>query len=196
MNNLIFNVTEITSKTNSTIVKIGKLDNKKYRNEEKLFVCNGIKLFKEAVNFNATIQYIVLNNSTKFDEEITILIKKQQEKGVNILCVNDSVFDKLSDEKSPQGIITVCKYFEDKHTFSANAKNKYSDDKIMLFESVRDPGNIGTIIRNAVAFGIDRIILSSDCADIYSSKVIRAAMGAVFKMNIDVVEDLNIITLI
>ena len=72
MNNLIFNVTEITSKTNSTIVKIGKLDNKKYRNEEKLFVCNGIKLFKEAVNFNATIQYIVLNNSTKFDEEITI----------------------------------------------------------------------------------------------------------------------------
>ena len=61
MNNLIFNVTEITSKTNSTIVKIGKLDNKKYRNEEKLFVCNGIKLFKEAVSFKAKIRYIVLN---------------------------------------------------------------------------------------------------------------------------------------
>ena len=58
-----------------------------------------------------------------------------------------------------------------------------------MIESLRDPGNLGTIIRNAVAFGFDRIVLSSDCADIYSSKVIRAAMGAVFKTNIDVVSN-------
>ena len=112
MNNLIFNVDEITSKANSTIVKIGKLDNKKYRNEEKLFVCNGIKLFREAVKFNAKIQYIVLNNTTNFEHDIVELIKEQQNKGISILCVNDIVFSKLSEEKSPQGIITVCKYFD------------------------------------------------------------------------------------
>lgn len=191
MNNLIFNVTEITSKTNSTIVKIGKLENKKYRNEEKLFVCNGIKLFREAVKFNTKIQYIVINNSSVFEDEVIELIKNEQNKGVNILCVSEAVFDKLSEEKSPQGIITVCKFFENKHTFSNITEKDYSNEKIMLFESIRDPGNIGTILRNAAAFGIDRIILSSDCADIYSSKVIRAAMGAVFKVNIDIVSDIE-----
>ena len=191
MNCHIFNVTEITSKTNSTIVKIGKLSNKKYRNDEKLFICNGIKLFEEAVKFNAKIRYIVLKNSVNFDVKITELIKFQKEKGTMVLCVNDVVFDKLSDEQSPQGIITVCEFFVEKHAFYAVAENMYSDKKIMIFESIRDPGNVGTIIRNAAAFGIDRIILSSDCADIYSTKVIRAAMGAVFKMKIDVVENLE-----
>lgn len=189
MNNLIFNVTEITSKTNSTIVKIGKLDNKKYRNEEKLFVCNGIKLFNEAVNFNAKIKYIILNNETVFDDLVIKSIKLQQDKGVTILCVSDGVFDKLSDEQAPQGIITVCEFMENNHTFFS-LKNEYFDGKIMLFESIRDPGNVGTIIRNSAAFGIDRLIFSSDCADIYSSKVIRAAMGAVFKAKIDIVDDL------
>ena len=189
MNNLIFDVTEITSKSNSTIIKIDKLGNKKYRNEEKLFVCNGIKLFREAVKFNAEIKYIVLNNNTDFDGDVIKLIKDQQSLGAMVLCVSDAVFDKLSEEQAPQGIIVVCKYFEDKHTFSIEAENEYFDDKIMLFESIRDPGNIGTIIRNAAAFGIDRLIFSSDCADIYSSKVIRAAMGAVFKVRIDIVDD-------
>ncbi len=191
MNNLIFNTTEITSKTNSTIVKIGKLNTKKYRNEEKLFVCNGIKLFKEAAKFNAQIQYIVLNNNTIFDDEIIGLIKSMKEKGTTVLCVSNVVFDKLSEEQAPQGIITICKFFEDKHTFSTSVKNEYSDDKIMIFESIRDPGNVGTIIRNSAAFGIDRLIFSSDCADIYSPKVIRAAMGAVFKVKIDVVDDIE-----
>ena len=62
MNSSIFNVIEITSKTNPIIVKMGKLSNKKYRNNEKLFICNGIKLFEEAVKYNAKIQYIILNN--------------------------------------------------------------------------------------------------------------------------------------
>ncbi len=191
MNSDIFGVTEITSKTNSTIVKINKLENKKYRSIEKLFVCNGIKLFLEAISFNAEIKYIILNNKVEFDVEIVNKIKAQQEMGVSILCVSDIVFDKLTEEQAPQGIITVCSYFEDKHTFSANAENQYFESKIMLFESIRDPGNVGTIIRNAAAFGIERLIFSSDCADIYSSKVIRAAMGAVFKVKIDVVENIN-----
>ncbi|MBO5439072.1 MAG: RNA methyltransferase [Clostridia bacterium] len=191
MNSDIFGVTEIVSKTNSTIVKISKLENKKYRNIEKLFICNGIKLFLEAISFNAKIKYIVLNNKSIFDAEIVEKIKAQQGNGVSILCVSDIVFDKLTDEQAPQGIITVCSYFEEKHSFFTNAKNKYFENKIMLFESIRDPGNVGTIIRNAAAFGIERLIFSSDCADIYSTKVIRAAMGAVFKVNIDVVNDFN-----
>ena len=62
--------------------------------------------------------------------------------------------------------------------------------KAMILESVRDPGNIGTIFRNAVALGVEKMIISSDCADIYSPKVVRASMGAIFKLDICVVDDL------
>lgn len=190
-NNELFNTEVITSKSNSTIVKIGKLIDKKYRKLEKMFLCDGIKLLEEAVAFNAKIVYVVLNNNVIFDQKIIDLIKKLQSQGIQILCVSDIVFMKLTEEKSPQGIITVCEFLEEKHTFSANVKNVKVGEKIMFFESVRDPGNIGTIIRNSAAFGIDRLIFSSDCADIYSSKVIRSAMGAIFKVKINVVEDLK-----
>lgn len=189
MNGEIFGTEVITSKTNSTIVKIGKLTNKKYRNEYKMFICDGVKLFQEAMDFGAKIEYIIIKNEVIFDEKIVSKIKECQSKGAKILCVNDGVFDKLTDENAPQGIITVVSYFTGFHRFLANVENANENEKIIMLESIRDPGNMGTIIRNAVAFGIDRLVLSSDCVDIYSSKVVRAAMGAIFKIKIDIVDD-------
>ena len=189
MNSEIFEVNEIVSKTNSTIVKIGKLSSKKHRISEKMFICNGIKLFLESVNFNADIKYIVLENNTDFDLEIIDKIKRLQKNGVSILCVSSSVFEKLTEESAPQGIITVCAFFDEKHKFIDKFEYVEYGKKIMMFESVRDPGNVGTIIRNAAAFGIDTLIFSSDCVDIYSPKIIRATMGAIFKVNICVVDD-------
>lgn len=187
MNNQIFNTEIITSKSNSTIVKIGKLVNKKSRNEAGLFTCSGIKLFEEAFDFNAEILYIILNNNSSFDNEIIEKIKICKSRDAKIICVTDSVFDKLTDEKSPQGIIAVCKLLKNISSSFTFVEN----EKIMMLESLRDPGNIGTIIRNAAAFGIDRLIMSSDCADVYSSKVVRGAMGALFKVKISIVEDLK-----
>lgn len=185
----IFGTEIITSKANSTIVKIAKLSNKKYRNEYKLFVCDGVKLFLEAMEFGAEIEYIILKNEVDFDEKIISKIQKCQSNGAKILCVSEQVFDKLTDESAPQGIITVCAYHTRLHRLLTNVENVDSEEKIMMLESIRDPGNMGTIIRNAVAFGIDRLILSSDCVDIYSSKVLRATMGAIFKIKIDIVDD-------
>ena len=192
MNNTIFNTEFIYGKSNSTIVKIQKLSDKKYRNEYKLFLCDGIKLFFEAFDSGAEIKYIVLNNEISFSDDVINKIKTAQSRGAEVLCVSPQIFAKLTKENSPQGIITVCKYFDSKHCFSKFSKNIFETEKIMAFESVRDPGNIGTILRNATAMGIDRLIFSSDCADIYSPKVIRASMGAIFKINIDVVEDLSL----
>jgi TrmH family RNA methyltransferase len=167
---------------------LSKLLNKKYREQRKLFVCDGIKLFLEAVTFEANIRYIVLENNTVFSDEILQKIKECVEKGTIILCVEDYVFAKLTSENSPQGIITVCDFYNKMHTFSANVENHENESVIML-QSIRDPGNMGTIMRNAVALGIDRLVLSSDCVDIYSPKVIRASMGAIFKIKVDVVTD-------
>ena len=190
MNNLIFNVPIINGKTNSTIIKIGKLQNKKYRNEEKLFICDGVKLFCEAYDFNANIKYIIIDNDAELSTEICSKIADCQRKGTNILCVDSTNFKKLTTENAPQGIITVCEYLYNKHSFAASGQNVVEGEKILMLESVRDPGNMGTILRNAVAFGIDRLIISSDCADIYSPKVVRSSMGAIFKLNMDVVDNL------
>ncbi|MBQ7352909.1 MAG: RNA methyltransferase [Clostridia bacterium] len=187
MNNVIFNTDLITSKTNSTIVKIGKLMNKKSRNEDHLFVCNGIKLFEEAVNCKVEIPYIVLNNNSEFSDNIILKLKSCIKNHTKIICVTEQVFEKLSDEKSPQGIVAVCKFLNNITTRFTFVEN----EKVMMLESVRDPGNVGTIIRNAAAFGIDSLVISSDCADVYSSKVVRAAMGAIFKVKICIVDNLS-----
>ncbi len=192
MNNLIFNVPLISSKTNDKVLEFAKLSNKKYRLLNKKFLCDGIKLFQEASSFGANISYIIIDNNAIFPDEIISEIKKCIDNGTKILCVEKHVFDKLTNENAPQGIITVCDFFERKHTFSANVKNEdFSGKTLMILDSVRDPGNIGTILRNAVAFGIDKLILSSDCVDIYSQKVIRSSMGAIFKIEIQIVEDLS-----
>ena len=137
MNSEIFNTEIITSKSNSTIVKIGKLLSKKSRAEDKMFICSGIKLFEESFNFNAKILYIVLKNDCEFSSEILKKIKNCQQKNAKILCVTEQVFDKITDEKSPQGIITVCQFLSNINEYSTVVKNDFKNEKIVLdnFES-------------------------------------------------------------
>ena len=192
MNNLIFDVPLINGKSNATVAEISKLLTKKYRMQNKLFVCDGIKLFKEAVNANAKIKYIVIDNNASLDNEVVLLIKECVKKGTKILCVEKYIFEKLTTENAPQGIITVCEFYDLKHTISLDLSQIDLEEKsIIILESVRDPGNMGTILRNACAFGIDKLVLSSDCADIYSPKVVRSSMGAIFKLDIHIVDDLK-----
>lgn len=188
MNSKIFNTDYITSKSNSTIVKIAKLLNKKGRKESQLFALDGVKLFIEAYNFSADIECIVLKEDLCLDKETIEKIRLLQNTGVKVYCVSESVFSKLTEESAPQGIITVCKFLKNHQINNFALTNK--QEKIMVFESVRDPGNVGTILRNAAAFGINRLIFTSDCADIYSQKVIRSSMGAIFKLKIDIVDNL------
>lgn len=191
MNNLIFDTTVITSKSNSTIIEISKLSNKKYRIQNKLFICDGIKLFQEALMFGARIRYVILNNTSSFSDDVINDIKESIKRGAKILCVDEDVFLKLTSENSPQGIVTVCDFYEKKHCFSTIVeKDDLNKKSVIILEAIRDPGNIGTIFRNAVALGIDKVIISSDCADIYSPKVVRASMGALFKLEISIVDDI------
>lgn len=189
MKNHIFGAEIITSRTNSTIVKIGKLSNKKYRQEDELFICDGVKLVKEAIDFSLDIKYIVIREDFELENDLEASVISCQKNGTAVLVVSTQVYEKISEENAPQGIMAICSFIHKKHKSLKIAEKPYDGEKIIMIESVRDPGNIGTILRNACAFGIDRLILSKDCADFYSQKVVRAAMGALFKMRIDVTED-------
>ena len=169
---------KITSRQNPLIVRLSKLSDKKHRDEEGLFRIDGVKLYDEAVRSHIDIRYVFIKAGMDGIAADT---------GAEIFEVTDEVLSKLTDEKAPQGIVAFAEKFL---TLPVPAKLPRTFRALML-SSVRDPGNLGTIIRTAYAFGVDRVFISPDCADIYSPKVIRAAMGTIFRQNITVSDELE-----
>jgi TrmH family RNA methyltransferase len=185
----------ITSRQNQTIIKICKLSDKKNREEAKLFRFDGIKLYIEATLAHAELRYVLLRESD-CGEVISKIISSgaaaPEKSGAEVLLLSDSLFNSVSEEKSPEGIICVSKYIDKFHKIATIDNNLTADgetlpveganDKIIMLEDIRDPGNLGTILRSAAAFGMDCVILAGECADIYNPKTLRAAMGAIFKL--------------
>lgn len=193
------NITYISSRSNRYVQKYSKLSDKKQREKEGLFLIEGAKLFFEAVASDIELEAVLFlegkeNDIT--DAAYNKLKEKKRYSNVNLLRLSENAFSKISTEKSPDGVICVAKHLDNLKFYNKIEKNdakKYVGEKIMLFCSVRDPGNIGTIIRSAVAFGFDRLIFSGDCADVYNSRTIRASMGALFKINIDFVDEFSFV---
>ena len=111
-----------------------------------------------------------------------------------LVTLKNDVFLKISSEKSPQGVISVLKRLD----FLANVDIIYkeefflrAEEKAIALYSLRDPSNLGAVIRSAVAFGTEHIVLSSDCADVYNTKTLRSAMGSIFKVKISIVDDFS-----
>lgn len=185
----------IESRNNPVVREYAKLVDKKYRLREKLFLCDGAKLFCEAVDASAEIEAVLLLDG-KNNPIITRTIKKMEKssayKNTRLYRVAPSVFEKLNTEKSPDGVVSVIKHldnFRKLYKIERNDAAAYRDEKIMLLYAVRDPGNFGTIVRSAAAFGFDRLIVSDDCADLYNPRTLRGAMGALFRMRVDAVEN-------
>ena len=97
----------------------------------------------------------------------------------NVTLVSEAVMKKITSLTSIPSMIGVCK----------KIKEKQLGDRILILDNIQDPGNLGTIIRSAVAFSIDTIVLSCDTVDLYNPKVIRATQGMIFTSNI-IVRDL------
>ena len=168
----------ITSRQNPLIKSICALSEKKRRTESGLFKIDGIKLLIEAVSAGVRIKYVVLREDT--DARICELADKAVlECGGSVVVVSESVFDKMSEERSPEGVITVAHMCDGLHKKGAFTEK---GERILIAEAIRDPGNLGTVIRSCYALGIDRLVLTSDCADLYNAKTVRAAMGAIFRL--------------
>lgn len=187
----------VSSRQNRTVVELCKLTDRKEREARRLFRFDGIKLLVEAIQNGVELQRIVLRQS---GAEHVCQTVKQLCNGVNlealfpVLLVSDALFDKISEEKSPEGVICVAKYIDkfQKNITIYNSTDFFGmqNERVVLLESVRDPSNIGAIIRTAAAIGVDRLIISADCADIYHPRAVRASMGTLFGQQIDRVQDL------
>ncbi len=180
----------ITSPQNKYVSLARGLANKKNREKERSFRFDGVKLMCEALKKGIHLSFVLASE----DEWSSVLEKSEKLYGIkesDIVCpvipVQKSVFDKLSEEMAPEGVICVAEYANELHReLGEGDKIGCADDeKVLILESVRDPQNVGAIVRVAAAFGVDRIVMSRDCADIYNPKTLRASMGTVFGAKID-----------
>lgn len=108
-----------------------------------------------------------------------------------VFCVSEAVYDKLTDEKAPQGVLTVCGFPKGILTACGTELQKAAEGvkgNILLLDSLQDCGNVGTILRTAGALDVT-VMLCGDCADVFSPKTVRASMGALFFSNVLVCPD-------
>jgi len=177
----------ITSRQNSRVLAACGLLDKKQRKKTGLFRFDGIKLLREAIAAEVAIETVFVREPMSVETES--LLREATEGGLlreeQILSVTESVFEKLSEEKNPEGVLCVAKQLSALHSdteWESVVAEIAPEERLLLVEAMRDPGNLGTVLRSCAALGIDRLILSSDCADLYHPKTLRGAMGALFRL--------------
>lgn len=161
----------ISSMTNDKVKKLKSLvKSSKARNDEKVFVVEGIKMYRE----------IPLDYLEEVYVSETFITKNQEEfMDEEYIILKDNIFNSISDTKSPQGIMAVVNFVNNKLEVLLQ-----NNPLIIILEQLQDPGNMGTIIRTAEGAGVTGILIGEDCVDIYNPKVVRSTMGSIFRVPI------------
>lgn len=154
----------ITSRKNPLIQQVRRLlSSKKERESAGLFVADGTKLLEEAVRHYPGLETVILSDD----------VQMELPTDVNVVRVPEDVMAYISPMETPQGAIFLCRLPEAK-SFEASAG-------MLILDGIQDPGNLGTILRTADALDVP-VVLLDGCADPYGHKVVRASMGAVFRV--------------
>lgn len=152
-----------TSIENEKIKGIKKLNQKKYRDKTGLFLVEGEHLVLEAYK-SGCLKELLIEEDTLFPLD------------VETSFVSHNILTYISELDTPPMMIGVC--------YKKTPHNKEIGNRILALDAIQDPGNLGTIIRSAVAFHVDTIILGKGTVDVYNSKVVRASQGMIFHVNI------------
>lgn len=172
---------EITSKDNSFIKLVCELQrSSKVREDYSLFVLEGLRICKDAFYNGIRFDKLIVSRTAfeKYSEEIFKFSKISNE---NIL-IPDSLFKKISETKSPQGIIAVAHKPQ-------KPEIDFKKGRFIGLENLQDPSNLGAVARTAEALGVSGIIMSKNCCDPYSPKSLRASMGTLLRLPVVITEN-------
>lgn len=191
------NKLEITSAANVRIKAVKKLEQKRERDQQGLFVIEGFHLVEEAILHGAKIETILYAESAdkaQLDNiELSLITGDSegvigQSQALDMILVTDSILTTLSHTPAPQGIIAVihqpAQSIESLLINLPNSLLRRALPHLLLLDNVQDPGNVGTMIRTAEAAGFKGVVLGDGCADLYNDKTIRATQGALFQLPI------------
>ena len=162
---------KITSVNNDLVKETAKLLKSKYREESGLFLIEGDKGVKEALQSGLVVERIfVLEGFNDYPEEI-------------VIETTEAILSKISDAKSAPKVVAVAKQPKVELSILNNAK------KVILLENIKDAGNLGTILRTASAFNYDAVVLYGDTVDLYNPKCVRSAVGNLWKKPVIKIKD-------
>lgn len=188
----------ITSTAGSRVKRVALLQQRsRVRNRENAFVAEGIKMFEETPL--KLIQELYIEEKLYHEDGFGKLRDKAEKcrhQGCFVETVTREVMLKLSDTKTPQGIVCVIKQlaYSEEQIISDALKKKSEEGKIPLFlllEDIQDPGNLGTMIRTAEGAGADGVFMTKGCVDIYNPKTIRSTMGSLYRVPFQYVDSMD-----
>lgn len=157
----------VTSRQNSAVQHVKKLaSNRKYRRETGEFLCEGPKMWAEAMEHGWVVSVLLTSEAD--------LLRQCEGVAARFVLVTPELLSYAADTETPQKMIFTCRMPEQTAELAGN--------RFLVLDGVQDPGNVGTIWRTADAFGADGLILLPGCADPWSPKVIRSTMGACFRL--------------
>jgi len=156
---------QITSLKNPRVQAWRSLQNPKGRREQNAFLVEGTRMVREALSSDFPIQALLLREDYLPDFPLRA--------DIPTYSLPAHVFASVSDTRTPQGIAAVL----------SRRVNPLRGSRLLALDAVQDPGNVGTIIRTADAAGLDGALLSPECADLFSPKVLRSTMGSIFRMS-------------
>jgi TrmH family RNA methyltransferase len=164
----------ITSPANRKVKQVRALGRKKERYAARAFVIEGVRLIEDALDASVTPSLVLYTPQIETDPRAHTLLERLRATTSEVFAVSDAILQDLATTETPQGILAVVPFVE----LPLPPQPRF----VLILDAIRDPGNVGTILRSARAAGVDALFLAPGTADPYNPKVVRAAMGAHFAM--------------
>ena len=166
----------LTSRKNPRIIEFEALLTRKKNRDTALFACEGARLCEDAIHAGLTPQAVYLTPKAQARYPETAALLTGAADVLYMIC--ETLAARISDTENPQGVFAVFKRLDNR----AQVVKIVRSGKYLLLAGLQDPGNLGTILRTAEAFGLDGVFLDENCPDVYAPKVLRASMGGVFRL--------------
>ena len=163
--------------SNSNLQSLRRLQQKKYRDQSRSFLIEGLRLCEEALASSAEVQQVVISTAVA-SPRLQRLIEQIESRDIPIYEVPASILKKLANTEAPQGIVAQVAKPAGEQGEWANL----DEPLIVAIDQLQDPGNLGTLLRTADWFGVKTVLLSRHTVDLYNPKVVRSTMGSIFRL--------------